>query len=317
MLQLTRDSPIVALNIQQLRDAEERAEKAIDYGLLATLAEATTFYIVYAGTYYAAAAAEVLYWPLAQLTDKRVEISTAEQLMYHVLAYHDERASVVAFIEPGNENTLIRLSDACRFTGAKLVAIAPPLPPPVESRFNGEELLVVERTPLATTFTLIAAKMAAYMAEKVSGIRLRLKRVSEEYRDVSGVYTSLIEEYRRTLDEIALIDEAAIYASATTMPAARLSSLALLAAGGYARVEPLTALLSDMSHKAGREPLRVIIYTDVEADIAKEARFKARFMETGRLLELQLHTDPVTAPLYSALLGEYIVANKLYGERAE
>ncbi|ABM79898.1 hypothetical protein [Hyperthermus butylicus] len=51
----------------------------------------------------------------------------------------------------------------------------------------------------------------------------------------------------------------------------------------------------------------LVFATDVEADILRELRFKLSIAQNkGKLAEIIMHTDPLTAPVYASLIAELI-----------
>lgn len=316
MLPLTRDRyALAAATREELRNAEEKLQQLVAELPLEQFLGAPTLYIAYAGPFYARAAAGLLYWPLRQLTEKDVHLDPAESLSYHVLAYRDTEAAAIAFFEPGSENTLARLSEASRLTGTRLLAVAPPLPPPVEDRVTsqGTELVVVEGLPLVTAYLLLAAKLAAEAAKRLGGIELRRKRIVNEYSNISVVYDELLAEAKEELGKIAAAAETVdIVAYTPTMePAAAIASLAIaVKRGSPPATMTLTDALSTIAH--GLKPRTLLVLaTTAEQDLLREAKFKLSFTaQQTRLTQLVIGTDPLTAPLYASIALTRLLAEE-------
>lgn len=316
MLPLTRDRhALAAATREELRSAEEKLQRLVAELPLDQFLGAPTLYLAYAGPFYARASASLLYWPLRQVTEKDVHIDPAESLSYHVLAYRDTEAAIIAFFEPGSENTLARLSEASRLTGTRLLAVTPPLPPPVEDRVasQGAELVIVEGLPLATAYLVLSAKLAAEAAKRIGGIELRRKRIIEEYSNIHSVYDDLVAETRKELDEIAsTMNSIDIVAYTPTMePAAAIASLAVAAKRGTPPATmTLTDALSVIAH--GLRPRALLaLATTAEQDLLREARFKLGFTaQQTRLTQLVIGTDPLTAPLYASIALTRLLAGE-------
>ncbi|KSW11760.1 hypothetical protein CF15_02835 [Pyrodictium occultum] len=304
MLPIPRDS--AALTQATLSRIEaDSASKAKE--LVERLGTLRTIYVAFAGSFYAQASAHLLYWILRQLTDHNVYIDPIEAVIYHTLAYHEESPLIVLFAEPGTENIVARAADAARLTGARLVAVTPPLPGIIAKHVGRDSLVEVASQRPSLHYLLIAAKTAASLADKLSSIKVRVKRLIDEVSNISAIYESLIDAYKDTIESIRELigrGELDVYASTTMLPAAYILA-------GYqknTRIYPLSSLLVHLSTRA-LGPQILAMLTDVEEDVMREVRFKkSMYMnEEARVIELVMHTDPLTAPIYGSIIIEKVV----------
>jgi len=316
LLPLTGYSSLVARTPAELEDVLSRAARAVDGDVLGFLDSAADVAVAYCGRYYAAAASWLLYWPIMQLTKRRVAIAQLEDIIYHTLAYRDDVGAIVAFVEPGCENMLIRLGDAASHTGVPVVAIAPPLPPIIEDRFRGRDLVEVEDSPLVTGFTLIAAWLAARLVTAAGGIELRRKRYIEELKTLPSIVDELREKYGERLSRVAELTPTEIYATPTMFPAAYIARLYYeLHRGRLVGVERVSSLLpltaSAIAREAGRGEVKLvalILASSVEADLLKEINYRVGLMKNISVETVTISTDPLTAPLYGILLISELLA---------
>lgn len=305
MLPLTRDSTTLTVSTLAAIEADATSKAKT----VTELAESpNTIYVAFAGSFYAQSAAHLFYWILRQLTDKTIYIQPIEAFLYHTLAYHEETSLLVLFAEPGAENIIARTADAARITETRFVIVSTPLPDIIAARIGKENLIEVISQRPSVHYMLLAAKSAAYLAEKFSGIRIRVNRLLNELSDISYVYDSLINRYKQFINDfveaVKAGKELSVYASTTMLPTAYILS-------GYihrVNVYPVSSLPVHMTARLLHGTVLAML-TDVEADILKEARFKLSMYapKDARILELALHTDPLTAPLYGLLVVEHAI----------
>jgi hypothetical protein len=300
LLPLTGDRPPVAPegSLGSLLGRARRAAESLEPGLFA----GGRLYIAYSGRYYGPAAAWLLYWPLAQVTGTDAAIAAAEDLVYHLLAYREEKITVVAFIEPGTENMAIRLGDVTHFTGAKLVTVAPPLPPVIEDRYRGDELLVAEEA-LADTYILVAAALAARIIREKGGIELRAKRFRDELGGLEEVHQDLLNSYSGAIQRLGAAKIGYIASTPTMRSAAYMFRMyyeyrdrAVIPLGSPEEI------LSGLSH--GVKPSKpLLLSTGVEQDLVREVVTRLKLLGGTEAEELKIQTDPLTAPIYGSLLA--------------
>ncbi len=317
MLSFTRNG----FNIgEPLGDSLRKAEgwgKQAAKEVVTSLAEATEkVLITFAGLGYGEAAAYMLYWLLTQLSPAISPfIIELEGLTYHTLAYREYRNGVViVFVEEGMENRLVRLSDAVRLTGLKLVVVSPPQPPIVRVRL-GEETLFVEVPEARPALYLLsfAANLGAEIAKRFGDESKRVERVSTEFESFAHLLPDVEKRYSDFISSMVKIIEskAAFLVSFTpTMrpPAALLAQLAARR-GVHVVREPLASTIARAAQRSHIPGTLVLLRTDVEEDGVRELRFKLSNMMPSRqpnLIELHMKTDPLTAPLYASMVVEAI-----------
>lgn len=308
MLPLVGDRPPVVAEPGALEDRLNRAKRILDEIGVDRFFRSERIYLVYAGRYYAPASAWLVYWPIAQLTEKMPQVLPAEAVSYHLLAYRGEKASIIAFIEPRGENMLARIGDAARFTDTPLLAIAPPLPPVIEERYRGEELIVVEDEAPATLYTLLAAVAASKALEALRGIELRVKRYHEEIITLHTVVGDIRKEYKNILKELSELRYDIIASSPTMLPAAYM--LRMYYETRYRSPVPVEALSSTLPVITSNPFVKNILITasGVEADMVREIESRAALLASGlRATSLIIGTDPLTAPLYGTLAASVLI----------
>lgn len=297
---------------------EEEAEKILERihveGYLDSLSR---LYIAYSGSWYAPAASYTMYWPLRQLAqDIRVEVAPVESLLYHVFAYSrgEDEAFLVYYSEPGTENFVGRVLAATRVFGIKSLIVVPPIPESIiQQRLEKlHEIVVLASEKLPQLFILFSAKLTAKILDLVkSEITVRKERVIKEFSDVSMVYESLLERYSREAslvkDGLREAGSVGLYYSTTMQPTALYWSYVIEEKYRvYTHLHPLSAYMSRLG-RARMYDLSILLTTDAEEDITREALFKTSHTQDSRLLAtITLHTDPLTAPVYGCLLAELL-----------
>lgn len=308
MLPLVGDRPPVVVEPDALEDRLNKAKRILDEIGVDRFFHAERIYLAYAGRYYAPASAWLVYWPIAQLTEKMPQVLPAEAVSYHLLAYRGERASIIAFIEPRGENMLARIGDAARFTDTPILAIAPPLPPVIEERYRGEELIVVEDEAPATLYVLLAAMAASKALEALRGIELRVKRYREEVATLYTVVDDIRKEYKDLLNKLSELRYDIIASSPTMLPAAYM--LQMYYETRYRSPVPVEALSSTLPVITSNPFVKNVLITasGVEADMVREIESRASLLASGlKTTSLIIGTDPLTAPLYGIIAASLLI----------
>ena len=310
MLQVPGDSS--ALTPDELARLEALMDQAAEEAGSRLRGVRGRLYVAYAGEGYARAATSTVYWPLHQLTSATVEILPVETLLYHVMAYREDTGSaILAFYEEGAEAFSARLAQAGEIMGYSVVHVTPPLTPLLREQLEREgQTTVTIDTGLSVgvSYIVFAAKLVRTLLKTLGATRVRGDRVDREYGSISPVYSSLLESYREPLNRLRETlrnqRQGAMYYTPTLDGAASLASKRAAARyHAHLASRPLSSLHSDLA--AGWRPdLIAVLHTGAEDDLVRAARFEAtrRGYSADRLVLLRFNTDPVTAPLYSALL---------------
>ncbi|WP_048191962.1 hypothetical protein [Pyrolobus fumarii] len=248
----------------------------------------------------------IAYWMLREVAPTApVEIYEGDALAFHILAYRRSKkdeygiasdTTIYAFVGPGGENQLVFIRDAALHTGAALVVITPKLPPIIEERLGPEPLLVEPPGPYPLSASILAARLAAGLVEKLAERNVRVERVTGEARDLRSVVRELVEKHGADASRVLECK-----GSCATVYTPTLKGPAMLASringSRPLSVQEMLALIA-----AGTNFDKVsLMYTTTDEDVVREVRFKS--MTSGAsLAELRLQTDPVTAPLYATML---------------
>lgn len=308
MLQRPRDSTTITQ--QLIANIEQRLQHHVSIVAKTLLEHHDTLYITFIGAGLARASAELVYWPLRQLSEKNIRLVSGEEILYHTLPYHEEKALVLLFSEPGTENVAAKIATTTRLTGNNMVLVSTPLPDALSPYLPRERIEISEK-PFSLSFIIAASKIVAVIIEKYSSIKIRKNRIINEYTNISQIYDDLIRKYEDTIQKIVSIIETSnniiVYSSPTMMPASYLFEWCLYKQGIPIRIYNLSAILSHLSEelfKKSKNISTIFLLTDIESDIVREAKFKLSFTSNQRIsiAELTIHTDPLTAPLYASLI---------------
>ncbi len=309
MLQRSRDSTAITQHL--IANIEREIEDKIGTVAETLLQQYDALYIAFIGAGLARASAELVYWPLRQLTEKNIRLVSGEEILYHTLPYHEEKALILLFGEPGTENIAAKIATTTRLTGNDLILVSTPLPETL-SPYLPEARIEVSEKPFSLSFIIAASKIVVITIRKYSDIKVRKTRIINEYTNISQVYDDLIKRYDSIINKITSLinsdnDNTIVYSSPTLMPASYLFEWCLYRQGIPIRIYNLSAILSHLSQEFFRKPRKVsaiFLLTDIESDIVREAKFKISFTSNQKIdtTELVIHTDPLTAPLYASLV---------------
>ncbi len=297
--------PIRRLPLDELRSAVEEAESYASRAAPEALRELRDrIVIAYSGL--GEAAAWTAYWIIREVAPQApLEIYPADALAFHVLAYRRSRrdeysvasdTTVYLFAGPGGENQAVFVRDAAVNTGAALVVVSHRLPPVIEQRLGEEVLLVNPPGVYTLSSTILAARLAALIVERLAERNVRVERVLDESGSLADVVDDLVERHG--------VDAARVYgcSGCAYIHTATMRAPAALAAWmtGGRRLDVQEALGFLASGWPGGEAR--LIYTEADEDAVREVRFRLMTGGVG-FAELRLRTDPVTAPVYAVILA--------------
>lgn len=246
----------------------------------------------------ARAAGLVLYWFLRQLTSLDVELVLGEAAAYHTAAYRGSGGvCLLLYVEEGAESSAVRVCDAYRFTGVESVTVlSPPLPAPVAARLRGQGVSLVD-LPGWLEAVILSARLGLGLAERHGAGGVRVERLRGELGDLAGVAREAAERF----SALRSIGEGDFIAYSPTM-----EPPALLAWRPGVTLLPLSAASALIASGRLRGARLYMLYTGVEDDLAREARFKASLSTPPlSLVEVRVNTDPLTAPIYASIAVLY------------
>lgn len=300
---------------QALRRAEEWGKRlAAEVG--PKLAGLDHLVVAYAGLGYAEAAAYTLYWLVEQLAPKlHVDIHVAEEAAYHVLAYREKsNTALILFAEEGEENNVLRVSDAARLTGSSVFIISPPQPPIVSARLGDAAELVELPGARSPVYALaVAASLGFEIARTRNPESNRVRRLKAEIGSYTPVLGDLEKRYRDFIDGVVEAvrrgEDCLLSYTPTMRPAAAVLSSVLSVANVTVQREPVSTTIARIVQVRRLPQLLLLLRTDVEEDVVRELKFKTTMLmpsKQPRTLELHIRTDPLTAPIYGSLVAEII-----------
>lgn len=229
-----------------------------------------------------------------------------DTLTYHIVPYTED-LGIIAFVEKGTENSLIRLLDSAYYTGNKVLLITPPLVRMIRSKVRGQELIEVNINDVLLS-EIILASVAGYEIARRK-IReddkaLRLNRLRIEVHDYSSIVYGLISSYRMQLNELRdLLDKVEIIGYTPTMEpvAYYMQSIILEKTRKLIPTIELTRTLSLVEDKKILDGIMVLFSTTVEEYSVRELLFKSIPFKI-KVVDLKIKTDPLTAPVYGIIL---------------
>ncbi len=244
---------------------------------------------------------------LRVLTQKHYYIvNDATEIAVHIAPYREEDYGVIHFMTSSWErNETARLTDALYIMMVPALYIIPNAEDPVlQQKINPEDRIHVPEEKYSVLYESILAAVAGIEAsQKISGRKdQRVKRLIEEISTLDQIIPDFYNYYK---NEIRVLKEVGNKLTILYTPMMRAAALSI----GY------------KLNKIGREisiyPLSIglsfdligdniiVIYTTVEEDLVKEARF--RFMRKNiSPLSIGFKTDPLSAQLYGVILSYFV-----------
>ncbi|MET1127936.1 MAG: hypothetical protein ABWW70_01275 [Thermoproteota archaeon] len=313
MLQIVRDrTPLT----EKLIDEVNKHAREVASSLLDILSRSSPLYVTYAGASYAIAAARTFYWIVKQLTNTPIYMDSLDSFIYHVVAYRDEKPSLLAFVEPGGENIVGRLGELAGIFNVDAAVVTPPIPPPLKPRLESK-LIAMEysgRRP-ALFYVILAAVLGAEMVKRSGVSGRRSARLEDELSNIASTYDELVRRYKEPISaiakkakELATADKMRstieFYGTPTMLPAAIIfhSYTCEVAASNYGEISALFSKLAAGPLKSSM--LVVLLATGVESDLIREAKFKLTATGKADFIEVIINTDPLSAPIYGTILAE-------------
>jgi len=225
------------------------------------------------------------------------------ELTYYIAPYDESReAEVVATATPDGYSDLYLLLDQLVLTGHRVTVLSGDLPEQIKSRFSYVDSLEVLWDELGL---LRLAQLVAYSVASLSrgDLRRRARRVLDECTSLHVVADDLVERYREELDALrsTLVRPHVVTYTPTMEVAAQ-----LLAYGSDRSLAVLADLPSVHAYLRRVSKDVVAFTTDVEVYSLRYHLSKVAELG-GRVVELRLRTDPLTAPLYALILVYYVI----------
>jgi len=244
---------------------------------------------------------------LAQLVNSLTSSSTyyvePYELTYYIAPYDESReVDVIATATPDGYSDLYILLDQLVLTGHRVTVISGNLPEQLKGRFSYVDLVEVPWNELGL---LRLAQLVAYSVASLSrgDLRRRARRVLDECTSLHIVVEDLVERYREELNTLrSILVRPHVVTYTPTMEVA-----AQLLAYGSDRSLAVVADLPSVHAYLRRVSKDVVAFTtDVEVYSLRYHLNKIAELG-GRVVELRLRTDPLTAPLYALILVYYVI----------
>jgi len=222
-----------------------------------------------------------------------------QDLMYYLAPYEEGEAASVLITSPDEGiNTLAMLLDQLTWTGHSIALVTQHELPEIIAYKIPDTAAYVS---LDTSEWLLAVHiLLARAAAKACREGLRHDRIVREVSDLTSVVDDLIEEYSDDLERVAdFIREPVVITSSPTMwGVAESIAYSRVARKGRYLVEP--EAVSQVAAYVGRV---LLISTDVEEYSMRLVK-SLQMTSSASVIELKLHTDPLTAPIYGLMLAK-------------
>ncbi len=224
------------------------------------------------------------------------------ELMYYVAPYNEGRElDILLIATPGGLSDLYLLLDQLVLTGHRVALVTEPLPESMKARFGSVELAEVQ---LGRMGLLKLLASLAYSVSKVarSELRRRADRVAGECLSLAQVADELVEMYSEELKAIrgVFLEPHIVTYTPTMEPVAEMVSL------GYGKSLAIMADISSAHLYVDRFARKVLLFT-TDVEVYTVRYYLTKIAERGgKVVEVRVRTDPLTAPLYALLLLYYI-----------
>lgn len=224
------------------------------------------------------------------------------ELMYYVAPYNEGRElDILLVATPGGLSDLYLLLDQLVLTGHRVALVTEPLPESMRVRFGSVELAEVQ---LGRMGLLKLLASLAYSVSKVARgeLRRRADRVAGECLSLAQVADELVEMYSEELKAIrgVFLEPHIVTYTPTMEPVAEMVSL------GYGKSLAIMADISSAHLYVDRFARKVLLFT-TDVEVYTVRYYLTKIAERGgKVVEVRVRTDPLTAPLYALLLLYYI-----------
>lgn len=224
------------------------------------------------------------------------------ELMYYVAPYDESRElDIILVATPGGLSDLYLLLDQLVLTGHRVALVTEPLPESMKVRFGSIELAEVQPGRMGLLKLLASL---AYSASKVAKgeLRRRAERVASECLSLAQVADELVEMYSEELKAIkgVFIEPHIVTYTPSMEPAAEMVSL------GFGKSLAIMADISSAYLYVDRFARKVLLFT-TDVEVYTVRYYLTKIAERGgKVVDVRIKTDPLTAPLYALLLLYYI-----------
>ncbi len=276
----------------------ENVNKAIDE-VLKLIESSNRLIFTYAGPYSSPARYVTLV--LNSLAGKECRWIHPQDLMYY-LAPYDEGVEAWVTVLASDEglNTLSLLTDQLVWTRHNVSLITQHELPDVIRYKLPDNVSVVS---LNTNEWLMASHLVVAMAAAKSVRKgIRRDRLLKEFSSISPIVDDLIEEYEEEiLKAVEMLRNPVIITATPTMwGAAEYVTYSRSLKTGRYLIEP--EAVPQISVYVGRV---ILFSTDVEEYAVKQIK-SLTLMTSVKVLDIRIHTDPLTAPMYGLILAKAI-----------
>ncbi|MCX8184180.1 MAG: hypothetical protein N3E43_00235 [Sulfolobales archaeon] len=236
------------------------------------------------------------------LSDMSVFYVEPYELTYYVAPYDEGRElDVLLFSTPEGLNDLYVLLDQLVLTGHRVSLISEPLPEILKRKYEGVDRVEIE---LGEMGLLKLLSILTYVTSSLSrrDLRRRADKIKEECLSLAEVADEFIERYEREIKTVreALSEFYVVTYTPTLEPAAEMFSL------GLSDGRALMADISTVYFYVGRVSSKILAFT-TDVEVYTYRYYFNRVVEKGgRVEEVRLKTDPLTAPLYALMLLYYV-----------
>jgi hypothetical protein len=225
------------------------------------------------------------------------------ELTYYIAPYDENReVDVLVTATPDGFPDLYILLDQLVLTGHRVTVLSGTLPEQLKSRFSYVDAVEVPWDELGL---LRLVQLLAYSVASLGrrDLQRRVRRVLDECTSLHTVVEELVERYEEELDALrsALVRPHVVTYTPTMEVAAQLLV--------YGSDRSLAVLADPPSvHTYLRRVSRDVVAFTTDVEVYSLRYHLGRVAELGgRVVELRLRTDPLTAPLYALILVYYVI----------
>jgi hypothetical protein len=225
------------------------------------------------------------------------------ELTYYIAPYDENReVDVLVTATPDGFPDLYILLDQLVLTGHRVTVLSGTLPEQLKSRFSYVDAVEVPWDELGL---LRLVQLLAYSVASLGrrDLQRRVRRVLDECTSLHTVVEELVERYKEELDALrsTLVRPHVVTYTPTMEVAAQLLV--------YGSDRSLAVLADPPSvHTYLRRVSRDVVAFTTDVEVYSLRYHLGRVAELGgRVVELRLRTDPLTAPLYALILVYYVI----------
>lgn len=296
MLQSTRNSSTIEY-LKKVVETGERWAREYENKLVEFIKESGSELVIsYSGLGYSPAS--ILYWLITTTNPEKTPVlQDVDTIAFYRLVYR-KSATIVVFSTRNNDPSLVRIADASRWTGGRILIVCPKPPEIVVELLRNTPLVTVPSGVNEVLASFYEALLSLYVGVRLGGsFGRRVSRLEEFIKEgYSVVVEELLEKYKNVIEDIEKEEHLVVTSTKFLEPASYVLLTVFLEKNVRASYIPISLL------SPRRGDVILIVSSSVEESLVKEKKVKA-LTSGAKVHELTLNVDPLELPIYLHIIA--------------